>query len=416
MRRYWIGLLILALVLVAGFWLWPRQPAPITVRTRIVREGDFVREVNANGRVTAEIFQLGFGSAGRVAEILVSEGENVLAGQILARLDTSQTQAQLVALESSRAAVLTAKEVNEAVTAANRAKLNLQIEQARLQLARAQKLVASGGMSQAELEGLELNVKLLETDVNSLAANARAQAAELDSQLASLAAQIASANQVLGESVIVAPVAGQIATVNLQVGERTGGAGLAGLSTGSSDPLALLAGLGDITVAGQSSAVVLVADSTLVVELDLPEAYVPEVDLGQPARVELDASRGNFLSGQVSKIGILAEGEGRSTVKVELELEGPGPAQPGFTAQGWIEVRKIRSATLIPLEALLEEEGSWVYVLDPETSRVDRREVEVIARNLRQAAVGGVNPGEQVVILPPPGLQDGQKVSYEPVS
>lgn len=416
MSRYWIWILALALILALGYWFWPRQPELTAVRTQPVREGNFIREVTANGQVTAEIYQLTFGSVGRVEQVLVSEGEHVLANQTLARLETTQPQAQLAALESSRAAVLTAKEVNESVTAASRAKLSLQIEQARLQLSRAQRLVNSGGMSQAELESIELNVRLLEADLGSLTASARAQAAELDSQLANLSAQIASANQVLSESVIVAPVAGQIAEVNLRVGERVGGTGLAGLSTGLSDPLALLGGVGDISVAGQSSAITLVADRTLVVELDLPEVYVPEVELGQPARVELYSSPGQLFSGRVSQIGILAEGEGRSTVKLELELEDPGPARPGFTARAWIKVLEIPSATVIPLEALVEEEGSWVYVVEPELSQVYRQEVEVIARNLREAAVRGVAPGEQVVILPPPGLQDGQEVSYGPIS
>ena len=413
MRRYWIGILTLVLVVVAGFWFWPRQPDLMTVRTRPVREGDFVREVTANGRVTAEIYQLSFGGAGRVAEVLVDEGQYVEAGQLLARLEATQAEAQLTALQSSRAAVLTAKEVSASVAAANQAKLGLQSQQAQLQLSRAQKLVSSGGMSRAELEGLELNVKMLQADLGSLAANARAQGAELDAQLASLEAQIAAASQILRESVLVAPVAGQIATVNLQVGEHSGGPSLGGLGTATTDPLALASGLG-VSIAGEGGDIVLVADGTLSVQLDLPEAYVPEVKLGQPARVELDANRGNFLTGRVSQIGILAEGEGRSTVKVELELADPGPARPGFTARAWIKVLEIPSATMVPLEALLEEGGSWMYVLDLESSRVDRREVEVIARNLREAAVHGVNAGDQVVILPSPELRDGQEVTYDP--
>lgn len=413
MRRYWIGLLILVLVLVAGFWLWPRQPAPVTVRTRTVREGDFVREVNANGRVTAEIYQLSFGGAGRVAEVLVEQGQYVEAGQLLARLDATQAEAQLAALHSSRAAVLTAKEVSESVAAANRAKLGLQSEQAQLQLSRAQRLVDSGGMSRAELDGLELSARLLQADLGSLAANARAQEAELDAQLAGLEAQIAATSQILRESVLVAPVAGQIARVNLQVGERNGGPSLGGLGTATTDPLALASGLG-VTIAGEGGDIVLVADGTLSVRLDLPEAYAPEVKVGQPARVELDASRGNFLTGRVSQIGILADGEGRSTVETELELADPGPARPGFTALAWIKVLEIPSATMVPLEALLEDGGSWVYVLDPDSSRVERRQVEIMARNLGEAAVRGVNPGDQVVILPSPELRDGQGVTYDP--
>jgi HlyD family secretion protein len=81
----------------AGAWYWLNRPAE-------AEEG-----LAASGTVEATDAQLGFQAPGRIAEIAVREGDRVRAGQVLARLDSSETEARraqaAAQVEAARAAL-----------------------------------------------------------------------------------------------------------------------------------------------------------------------------------------------------------------------------------------------------------------------------------------------------------------------
>ena len=54
----------------------------------------------ANGRLEAEQVQIATKYAGRIAEVLAREGDMVDAGQIVARMDTVEIEAQLAAAKA----------------------------------------------------------------------------------------------------------------------------------------------------------------------------------------------------------------------------------------------------------------------------------------------------------------------------
>ncbi|HEV7266460.1 MAG TPA: HlyD family efflux transporter periplasmic adaptor subunit [Falsiroseomonas sp.] len=80
-----LALLVAAAVLAAGGWSWWQG------RQARLPEGIAV----GNGRLEAEQVDLATKYAGRIMEILVREGEMVEAGQILARMDSAEVEAQL---------------------------------------------------------------------------------------------------------------------------------------------------------------------------------------------------------------------------------------------------------------------------------------------------------------------------------
>src|SRR5881409_2287540 len=87
-RRTWI--IIIAVVLVAGFFTWralskPSLPAGFAA---------------GNGRLEANELFVAAKYAGRVKEVLVDEGDTVEAGQVVARMDTEALEAQLRAAEA----------------------------------------------------------------------------------------------------------------------------------------------------------------------------------------------------------------------------------------------------------------------------------------------------------------------------
>src|SRR5206468_10365808 len=87
-RRTWI--IIIAVVLVAGFFTWralskPSLPAGFAA---------------GNGRLVANELFVAAKYAGRGKEVLVNEGETVEGGQVVARMDIDALVAQLRAVEA----------------------------------------------------------------------------------------------------------------------------------------------------------------------------------------------------------------------------------------------------------------------------------------------------------------------------
>lgn len=84
MKRSWIVAVILPILAVGGYVAWQRlQPDALPAGI-----------ASGNGRIEAVEIDVATRTSGRIKEILVNEGDFVAAGQILARMDTEQLQAQ----------------------------------------------------------------------------------------------------------------------------------------------------------------------------------------------------------------------------------------------------------------------------------------------------------------------------------
>ncbi len=84
----------------------PSEPSVLPVTTRaVVLEDSYTMQRTFSGRVQARRESvLGFESAGRLARVLVDEGQSVGAGALLAELDTERLKAQRAELVAARAA------------------------------------------------------------------------------------------------------------------------------------------------------------------------------------------------------------------------------------------------------------------------------------------------------------------------
>ncbi|MCC6902896.1 MAG: efflux RND transporter periplasmic adaptor subunit [Polyangiaceae bacterium] len=86
----------LALVGAVAFALWFRLARPVAARTARVERGAVVLEAFGRGTVESQReAAVGFDLVGRLSAVLVDEGDRVSLGQELARLETSQAEADL---------------------------------------------------------------------------------------------------------------------------------------------------------------------------------------------------------------------------------------------------------------------------------------------------------------------------------
>jgi HlyD family secretion protein len=112
-RRKWLllaGIAILAIALIAVAAPWVQRWASATVsvpyeriRTAEVQRGDLVRDVSVQGRVVAAVRPTLYASAAGTITLLVDAGEQVVAGQVLATVDSPELTNQLQQAEASLA-------------------------------------------------------------------------------------------------------------------------------------------------------------------------------------------------------------------------------------------------------------------------------------------------------------------------
>ncbi len=173
------------LLAAAGAWWWLRDgDGPTSWRTVTISRQDVKATVSATGSLEAvTTVEVGTQVSGRLSEILVDFNDQVEAGQVIARLDTSILEADVASAE--------------ALVAVRQAEL-VQAEQ---ELARSEALVARGAEAQQQLE----------SDRNSLAV---AQA-----QLRSARTSLQRARQNLGYATITSPVTGTVIERSVDQGQ-----------------------------------------------------------------------------------------------------------------------------------------------------------------------------------------------------
>ncbi|MCV2877860.1 efflux RND transporter periplasmic adaptor subunit [Sedimentimonas flavescens] len=138
--------------------LIPVSPAgadvPLSVQTVIAQERITAMTVELSGSVeAAEAVPMGFRSGGRITEIVADMGDQVLQGQILARLDDTQAKAAEAAAEAQFAAaeavLLQARQAQERIAALTERGA---ATQAALDSATQTLLAAQSGRDQAEAQ------------------------------------------------------------------------------------------------------------------------------------------------------------------------------------------------------------------------------------------------------------------------
>jgi HlyD family secretion protein len=368
--------------------------------------------LNASGYVTARrAATVSSKVTGKVVEVMVEEGMKVEAGQMLAKIDSSNVERSLhlaqAQLESARKAL--------GETQAN-------LEQAEREYRRISGLAAQHSASQVELDRAE-------TDAKSLRARLARQTADIGVSERELAIW----QQQLEDTVIRAPFGGVVTTKNAQPGEMISPMSVGGFTR-----------TGICTIVDMSS---------LEIDIDVSESYINRVEPGQPVEATLDSYPNWRIPAKVIAIIPTADRQ-KATVKVRVgfdkldprilpdmsvkvafrSAEGARPWTPlrgvkggrdsrtsvsgtdgsGTSTRSAGEPTATRRSVTLPKSAIHQREGRdivWIV----RDGRVERRAVtvgEVVGSEVTIAA--GVSGGERVVVEGPADLADGAAVVVKP--
>ncbi len=377
----WIVLGALVLLGAAGAFFFLREPkkevtAVAARETELSSSGQTV--LNASGYVTARR-QATVSSkvTAKVLEVLIEEGMAVKEGQILARLDASNTDASLKLAEAQLRAAKTALEETKVM-----------LEESKLRLNRTRALVKDSVVSQAELDRIQAETDSLEARLG------RQREEELVAERS-----LAVWTQQLEDTVIRAPFDGIVTTKDAQPGEMispvTAGGGFTRTGIG--------------TVVDMSS---------LEIEVDVNESYINRVRPNQAVEAVLDAYPDWRIPARVIAIVPTADRD-RATVRVRIGFESLDPkilpdmgVKVAFRDE--VQEQESRRAVFIPRGALRKDEGrDVVFVVNGET--VERRAVTVAAdagdaEEDEALVLAGINAGERVVVESEAELVEGDLV------
>jgi RND family efflux transporter MFP subunit len=314
--------------------------------------------------VTADRYiSLGVRVPSRIEAYLVEEGQAVEAGQVLVRLDGRAYEA---ALRESRAQLALA-----------RANLDLQ----RKELLRSQELSSRNVLSQSDLDLADNRVRVAAAEVERWQAEVARHEVDLD------------------DTVIRAPTGGVILEKLKEVGEIAVPGGFAG-----SGELVRMANLEDLRA-----------------ELDVNEADLARVHLGQPARIVPDAYPDRRYEASVVKLYPQINRQ-KGTLRVEVKILAPDAwlrpdmsVRVTFLSESPAAVDGEKTSVLAPRAAVRRDDGkdyAWVV----REGRLRRQPLEIAgpAGSDQVIVASGLAGGEALVVGDVAGLVEGQAVETLP--
>jgi HlyD family secretion protein len=301
---------------------------------------------------------------GRLAELDVDEGSWVTSGQVIARLDNADLQAQI---EVSRAGV-------------QQATADLAEKQRQLRLT--QGLANDGVVSQDQLQAAISRVRIAE--------------AALSQSKASVS--LAEAN--FQNTIIRAPFAGVVVKKMAEVGES-----VAPIPPG-------------VNLSTSSGAIVGLADmATLEAEADVSETNIAKLQRNQPAQISLDAIPDHTYRAVLRQVIPTADRtKATITVKVRL-LEKDENLRPEMSAKvTFLQPAKESSATATPIitvpkDVLVTRNGTTAVFVMSGQKKVHLAPVSISGEAQGEAIIAEGLIGTEALVLRPPGtLKDGDTV------
>ncbi|MFZ5520245.1 MAG: HlyD family secretion protein [Pseudomonadota bacterium] len=278
-------------VAAGGGWWWWQQRAAAQLPEGIA---------SGNGRIEATEIAIAARSPGRLTEVLVREGDDVAAGQVVARIDVASLQAEL---DRARTGVIQARQARDTAQAmvkmreqavrtaqAQLAQRRSDLSLADKELQRVRQLVAQNFLSPQKLDEAQA------ARAASQAGVAAAQSQILEAQAALAAAQ---SQAVEAASAIAAAEAG-VARLQADVGDAT----LRAPRPGRVQVRA--ANEGEVVAAG--TRILSLADlSDVYMTFFLPETAAGRLAIGAPVRLVLDAAPQYVIPASVSFVASVAQ-------------------------------------------------------------------------------------------------------------
>ncbi len=363
-----ITIVILAVVGIAGYVVYQKTLGrPPEVQTAIVsvkQAGQAGTVLTGSGYIITrhKYIVIGTKILGQIVAEPIEEGQRVKVGDLLARIDDRDYQAQL----------------RQAYADRDLAVANVKLKKARAE--RLRELYRQGVQSKDSLDDAENQLSVAEADLSK--ANAAIDFAKFN----------------VSQTVIESPINGVVLQKYRELGDTINYGGEIQAGGGATD-IAQLADLSDLRC-----------------EVDINESDIAKVKMGTPATVIPDAYPDDPFPAQVVKIYPEADRQ-KGTVKVEVKILQPDlkiikpEMSAKVTFQSIVTQTAAAPMVLVPKKAIVTDgSANSVWVV-----RGDRaHQVAItIGREFQDGVEvkNGLSGGETVIVVPAATLKDGQEVT-----
>ncbi len=342
-----IGLLVVLLVVIA--FVSGGKDDIVAVQVEKAQKRTITQKVSATGTIDPE-FKVVITPevTGEIVNLPVKEGQKVKKGQLLISINPKQ----YIADKERDEANLMQVKANLAMRAAELAKVKADYE-------RVKELYKKGLSSDSELETAKSNYQSTEAQYQGAQANVKQMEATLRRTI-----------EQLSKTSIYSPMDGTVSKLNVELGERVLGSGFS-----------------------QGTDMMTVSDlNNMEAVVDVDENDVVLVQIGDTARVKVDAFRDKTFNGIVKQIGNSAQTSGAGTqeqvvnFEVKVKLLNPGTElRPGMSCTADIETDTKNNVISVPIQSVTArekmnkpEENDGVLVVKSNEKKTNENEPEQI--------------------------------------
>jgi RND family efflux transporter MFP subunit len=399
-RRRWVPWVLLVIVIAAGAWFYPlarqyydRSRAP---EVEVARASQIATAANggsaavpilvATGYVVARrSSDVGVKTGGRLQSLGFEEGTHVRRGEVIARIEHADLEAQLAA---STAAVAEAETQLAQATAAHDDDVK--------QLERQRALSKDGITTAAAL-----------TTAEATAAVSAARVKAADAAIVSARARVHVIEESLENTNVRAPFDGVVIKKRAEVGETVSPFGVAGQASREGGAIATIADMHELEV-----------------QTEVAETSVGKLTRGLPAAVKLQAYPDAEFQGRVREIFPSAD-RAKAIVEVRVSILNPSAdVKPELTASVTFQQpptsrpgaatpdANVPAAPIIVVsKRAVAQRGGQTVVFVVTNGLAVMRPVVLGPERLDQVEVkNGLAPGEAVVLNAPETVQSGAPV------
>jgi HlyD family secretion protein len=394
-----IGVIVLIIVAVIGKqagWLGKSEGIPVTI-AKIERK-TIIETVSANGRVQPEKeVKISSDVSGEIRELYVKEGDSVVAGKLMARIDPELYQS---ALDRSYASLNNTK-ASLATTKARLAQAEGRFVEVSAAYERNKKMYAQKLISDAEFETAKSTFVNAKAEVEA----GRQSVLSAEFNVKSFEATLKESRKSLTRTEIFSPVNGIVSKLSVEKGER-----VVGTSQMAGTEMMRIANLNDMEVS-----------------VDVNENDIIKVGLGDTSEIEVDAYPNRKFKGIVTEIANSATTSAQTTsdqvtnfvVKIRILrssyqdltlLFGKRKSvfRPGMSASVEIQTERVENVLVVPIEAVTVRQESALDTLDTENKK-EKKATLIDSKN--DVEVVFINQGNKAKIRKvKTGIQDDKYI------
>lgn len=316
----WIGILVVIILIIVAVVISGKKEKFIEVQTEKVSKQNITQLVTATGKIQATTkVIISAEISGEIVSLPFKEGDPVKNGDVVVKI---RPDAYLPKLKMEQAGINVAK--------SNLVSQEVNLKKFKLELDRVKTLRDKGLAPQQDLDNAQTNYDATLAQMNTVRAQIQQQNASL-----------ASVQYDVSKTTIVAPMSGTVTQLNNEEGEKVLG-----------------------TSYNIGSQIMTISDlSSMECQVEVGETDVTLVNLGDTARIQIDAFPGKTFTGYVYEIANTAKAKNTGTqeevvnfiVKIRVEKED-FELRPGMSCTVDIEVQRKDNVIAVPIQSVTTRE------------------------------------------------------------